>query len=57
MAMGTASPYDYVKIKHVSGGRSLLRYKYYAQGRRIWQGPLVDFVWFDEEPPEDNYDE
>ncbi len=57
MAMGTASLYDYVKIKHVSGGWSLLRFKYYAQGRRKWQGPPVDFVWFDEEPPEDIYDE
>ena len=57
MAMGVASLFDYMKIKHVSGGWSLLRFKYYAQGRRKWQGPPVDFVWFDEEPPEDIYDE
>jgi phage terminase large subunit-like protein len=57
MAMGVANLYDYVKIKHNSGGWSLLRFKYYAQGRRKWQGPPVDFVWFDEEPPEDIYDE
>lgn len=57
MAMGVANLYDYIKVKHVSGGWSLLRFKYYAQGRRKWQGPPVDFVWFDEEPPEDIYDE
>lgn len=57
MAMGVASLFDYIKIKHISGGWSLLRFKYYAQGRRKWQGPPVDFVWFDEEPSEDIYDE
>lgn len=57
MASGVANLYDYIKVKHVSGGWSLLRFKYYAQGRRKWQGPPVDFVWFDEEPPEDIYDE
>ena len=57
MAMGVADLYDYVKVKHVSGGWSLLRFKYYAQGRRKWQGPPVNFVWFDEEPPPDIYDE
>lgn len=57
MASGTADLYDYVRVKHVSGGWSMLRLKYYAQGRRKWQGPPVDFVWFDEEPPEEIYDE
>jgi phage terminase large subunit-like protein len=57
LASGTADLYDYVKVKHVSGGWSTLRFKYYAQGRRKWQGPPVDFVWFDEEPPEEVYDE
>jgi phage terminase large subunit-like protein len=56
-ASGTADLYDYVKVKHKSGGWSMLRFKYYAQGRKKWQGPPVDFVWFDEEPPEDIYDE
>lgn len=57
MAMGVANLFDYIKVRHISGGWSLLRFKYYAQGRRKWQGPPVDFVWFDEEPPEDIYDE
>ena len=61
MASGTADLYDFIRVRHHTEGRydglSLLRFKYYAQGRRKWQGPPVDFVWFDEEPPEDIYDE
>lgn len=56
-ALGVADLLDYVKVKHSSGGWSTLRFKYYAQGRQKWQGPPVDFVWYDEEPPEDIYDE
>lgn len=57
LATGIADLYDYIKVRHASGGWSLLRFKYYAQGRQKWQGPPVDAVWFDEEPPEDIYDE
>lgn len=56
-ATGVADLYDYVKVRHSSGGWSTLRFKYYAQGRQKWQGPPVHVVWFDEEPPEDIYDE
>lgn len=56
-AHGTADLLDYIRVKHVSGGWSLLRFKHYAQGRAKWQGPPVDLVWFDEEPPPDIYDE
>lgn len=56
-ARGVADLKDYVKIKHKTGGWSTLRFKYYEQGREKWQGPPVDVVWFDEEPPEDIYSE
>lgn len=56
-ALGVADLLDYVKVRHASGGWSTLRFKYYAQGRQKWQGPPVDYVWYDEEPPEDIYDE
>jgi phage terminase large subunit-like protein len=56
-AMGIADLKDYVKVKHVSGGWSTLRFKYYGQGRQKWQGPPVDVIWCDEEPPDDIYDE
>lgn len=57
MASGITDLYDYIKVRHVSGGQSLLRFKFYAQGRKRWQGPPIDVVWFDEEPPEEIYDE
>lgn len=56
-AMGVADLLDYVKVKHVTGGWSTLRFKSYNIGRQKWQGPPVDYVWFDEEPPEEIYDE
>ena len=36
-------------------GTSVLGFKSYDQGRAKWQGATLDFVWFDEEPPEDVY--
>jgi phage terminase large subunit-like protein len=56
-ARGIADLLDYCKVKHVSGGWSTVRFKYYEQGRRKWQGPPVHVVWFDEEPDEDIYSE
>lgn len=56
-ARGIADLLDYVKVRHVSGGLSTLRFKYYEQGRQKWQGPPVHVLWFDEEPPADIYDE
>nr|WP_144049198.1 terminase family protein [Liberibacter crescens] len=42
-------------IRHSSGGVSVLLFKTYEQGREKWQANTVDYVWFDEEPPEDVY--
>jgi phage terminase large subunit-like protein len=44
-----------ILVKHASGGISKLVLKTYDQGRLRWQGETLDFVWFDEEPPEDIY--
>ncbi len=44
-------------IRHVSGGTSTLVFKSYEQGRKLWQGTERDLVWYDEEPPEEIYDE
>ncbi len=46
---------DSVTVRHVSGGTSTLLLKAYEQGRAKWQANTVDYVWFDEEPPEDVY--
>ncbi len=48
---------DYIKIKNVFGGISTLGFKSCDQGREKFQGASLDFVWFDEEPPYDIYQE
>lgn len=53
--MGVSNALDTVTVRHVSGGHSTLYLKSYDQGRSKWQANTVDFVWFDEEPPEDVY--
>lgn len=47
--------YDYLYIRHVSGGLSLLKFRFYAQDVKTWMGVPVDLMWFDEEPPEKHY--
>ena len=48
---------DYVLIRNVFGGLSKVSFKSCDQGREKFQGTSLDFVWFDEEPPKDIYDE
>lgn len=48
---------DQIKIKNVFGGVSTIGFKSCDQGREKFQGASLDFVWFDEEPPKDVYDE
>lgn len=46
---------DYILIKNVGGGLSKIGFKSCDQGREKFQGTGLDFVWFDEEPPEEIY--
>ncbi|MCL2675209.1 MAG: terminase family protein [Firmicutes bacterium] len=48
---------DYILVKHASGGVSKIVFKSAEMGREKFQGASLDFVWFDEEPPEEVYDE
>jgi phage terminase large subunit-like protein len=48
---------DTIAVRHVSGGVSMLSLKQYAQGREKFQGPPKHFIWYDEEPPLDIYEE
>lgn len=48
---------DYIKIRNVFGGISTIGFKSCDQGREKFQGTSLDFVWFDEEPPYDIYQE
>lgn len=48
---------DCIVVKNVFGGTSKISFKSCEAGREKFQGTSLDFVWFDEEPPKDIYDE
>ncbi|MFQ6752137.1 MAG: terminase large subunit domain-containing protein [Clostridia bacterium] len=48
---------DYILVKNISGGISKIGFKSCDQGREKFQGASLDYVWFDEEPPQDIYTE
>lgn len=48
---------DHIVVKNVFGGLSTIGFKSLDQGREKFQGASLDFVWFDEEPDKDIYDE
>ncbi len=48
---------DHIIVKNELGGTSKIGFKSCDQGREKFQGASLDFVWFDEEPPKDIYDE
>lgn len=54
---GVTGAMDTARIRHKSGGVSLLGFKSYDQGRKKFQGTAKHVVWLDEEPPSDVYDE
>jgi len=56
-AHGVADAIESIMVRHKSGGVSRITLKSYDQGRERFQGETLDFVWFDEEPPQDIYTE
>jgi len=61
-AMGVANLLDNIQVRHggggdVQAGTSIVAFKAYEKGREKWQGPTVDGLWCDEEPPQDIYSE
>ena len=56
-ARGTPDLLDSIKIRHASGGMSVIGLKSYQRGRESFQGETLDYLWFDEEPPADIYTE
>lgn len=62
MRMGRSDDYrngiiDYILVESVHGGVSKIGFKSCDQGRAKFQGTSLDYVWFDEEPPEEIYQE
>lgn len=56
-ARGVPDAVESVLVKHVSGEVAQITFKSYKDGREAWQAETLDFIWFDEEPPEDIYTE
>src|SRR5215467_3314848 len=56
-APGVADQLDLVKVRHESGGISIIGLKTYQSGREKFQGEQLEVVWFDEEPGLDIYTE
>lgn len=54
---GLRGTVEAVKVKHSSGGWSLLSFKAYEQGRKSFEGTSKHVIWNDEEPPMDVYQE
>ena len=48
---------DHITVRNAFGGLSKIGFKSCDQGREKFQGTSLDFVWFDEEPPLDVYEE
>ena len=48
---------DFILVRNVFGSLSKIGFKSCDQGREKFQGTSLDFVWFDEEPPYDIYQE
>lgn len=48
---------DFVEIESIHGGVSVIGFKSCEQGRAKFQGAELNWIWFDEEPPKDIYDE
>lgn len=48
---GIPDAFDTIRIKHKSGGESILQFQSYDQGREAFQATERDVVWEDEEPP------
>ena len=62
MRIGRADDYehgiiDYILVESIHGGLSKISFKSCEQGRGKFQGTSLDYVWFDEEPPEEIYQE
>jgi phage terminase large subunit-like protein len=54
---GVPNTVESISVRHESGGTSVVAMASYDQGRTKWQADSIDFVWFDEEPPDDVYSE
>ncbi len=56
MSRGISNFVDGVTLRRETGGKALVQFKTYAQGREVFQGSPVDVNWLDEDVSRDNAD-
>lgn len=54
---GVTDAADRVIIQHTDGHENVLSFKSYEEGRKAFEAEACDWIWLDEEPPPDVYDE
>ena len=54
---GVPQGVDIIQVRHVSGGWSTIGFKNYEQNVQAFFGTALDFVWLDEECPQEIYNE
>lgn len=54
---GITGAIDTIQVRHKSGGSSNITFKSYEQGRKALASWTGDFIWVDEEPPWDCFEE
>lgn len=54
---GVPQGVDLIQVKHVTGGWSTIGFKNYEQPLAAFYGTALDYVWLDEECPQEHYNE
>jgi phage terminase large subunit-like protein len=54
---GVADAIDQIIVKHKSGWDNTLTFKSYEEGRTSFEAEGIDWIWLDEEPTREIYDE
>lgn len=57
MLAGVPQGIDVIKVKHISGGWSMIGFKNYEQPISAFYGAALDWIWLDEECPQEHYNE
>lgn len=50
---GVMNAFESVTVKHISGGRAVIKFSAFEQKKGSFMGQRIDFGWMDEEPPWD----
>jgi len=54
---GVADAVDQAVVRHKLGFENVITFKSYEEGRSSFEAEAIDWIWLDEEPPREIYDE